>query len=388
MREFEIVVYGATGFTGRLVAEYLAGAAGAGLRWAIAGRSRDKLRQIAREIGAPDDLPLIVADAGEPASLGAMAARAQVVLSTVGPYQLHGGPLVQACVAAGTGYVDLCGEPGWMRAMIDAHSSRARETGARLVFSCGFDSVPFDCGVQRLQALCQERWGHPAGLVRARVRAVRGGMSGGTLASLKATEYAIGSEPAARRLLDDPFALAPGFAGPEQPDMSRPRYDAMVDSWIVPFIMATINSKNVHRTNYLTGHAYGADFRYEEMALVRGDQEAAEVAARFDVLASLDFKPGEGPDPETLARGHFDILLVGEDRDGKRLAMSVKGKRDPGYTSTARMIAEAALCLSRDAPCIGGVWTPGALMGPALAARLEASDTMYFAEEPIGAAAG
>ena len=214
-REFDIIVYGATGFTGRLVAEYLAQHYTDGsLRWAMAGRSADKLAEVAGLIGAPAETPHIVADDESPASLRAMAARAQVVITTVGPYQLYGSDLLAACAETGTAYVDLCGEPAWMRRMIDAHHATAQRTGARIVFSCGFDSIPFDLGVLTLQQAAQERFGRPAPRVKGRVVKMKGGFSGGTAASLKATLAAGVRDPGVVKLMLDPFALTPGFPAP------------------------------------------------------------------------------------------------------------------------------------------------------------------------------
>jgi short subunit dehydrogenase-like uncharacterized protein len=232
-RDFEVVLYGATGFTGRLVAEYLArGSADADApRWAMAGRNLAKLEESRSEIGAPSATPLLIADAGDPAGLRSMAERTRVVISTVGPYQLYGSPLIEACVATGTGYVDLCGEPAWMREMIDAHEAAARSSGALIVFSCGFDSIPFDCGVQQLQKRCIERFGKSAPRIKGRVRKMRGTFSGGTAASLKATLAAAAKRPTLFKLLADPFALTPGFDGPSQPNGLLPYWDETVGAW-------------------------------------------------------------------------------------------------------------------------------------------------------------
>lgn len=217
-RDFDVIVYGATGFTGRLVAEYLVQAypdrAG---RWAMAGRSLDKLAEVRDLIGAPADTPLVAANADDPASLQAMAERATVILTTVGPYQLYGSGLVAACVKAGTAYVDLCGEPAWMRQMIDMHHEEAKASGARIVFSCGFDSIPFDLGVLTLQEAAKSKFGHPCPRVKGRVRKMQGGFSGGTAASLKATLAAAARDPSLIKLLTSSFALTPGFTGPHQP---------------------------------------------------------------------------------------------------------------------------------------------------------------------------
>jgi short subunit dehydrogenase-like uncharacterized protein len=376
MPDFDVIVYGATGFTGQLVAEYLVQAhpdrAG---RWAMAGRSSAKLGQVRDAIGAPADTPLVIADAGDPASLRAMAERTRVVVTTVGPYQLYGTPLVEACVAAGTGYVDLCGEPLWMRQMIDAHAAAARASGARIVFSCGFDSIPFDLGVWTLQEAARATHGQPAPRVKARVRAMKGGFSGGTAASLKATMAALARDPSLVRTMASAFALTPGFEGPSQPTGLVPFYDAAVGAWVAPFIMAPINTKNVHRTNLLLGGAYGSDFRYDEMVVVPGlgdlGKAAAEALAKLNPLAGEGGpKPGEGPSMEERESGHYDVLFVGELPDGGRVEAVVTGDRDPGYGSTSRMIAESAWCLVEDVAGDGGIWTPGALMAEPLRRRL------------------
>jgi short subunit dehydrogenase-like uncharacterized protein len=392
-RDFDVIVYGATGFTGRLVAEYLVTCAVGddAPRWAMAGRSLAKLEEIRSSIGAPSVLPLLVADAADSTALHSMAERARVVISTVGPYQLYGSPLVEACVATGTGYVDLCGEPAWMRDMIDAHEAAARASGARIVFSCGFDSIPFDCGVQQLQKRCGEVWGRPAPRIKARIRAMRGTFSGGTAASLKATLAAAAKRPALLKLLADPFALTPGFRGPSQPNTLLPHWDATVAAWVAPFIMAPINTKNVHRTNFLLGHPYGADFLYDEMIVAGlGDigKAAAEVIAKFNPLSSEKGpQPGEGPSREERESGFYDILFVAEAEGKQALRFAVKGDRDPGYGSTSKMIAEAALCLAREAPEQGGFWTPGALMGDALVKRLIEHAGLTFESAPASTAA-
>ncbi len=384
-RDFSIILYGATGFTGRLVAEYLAANYPA-LNWAIAGRSQSKLEQIRAEIGAPANLPLVTADASDPASLTAMASRADVIITTVGPYQLYGSDLVAACAATGTAYVDLCGEPAWMREMIDAHEAAAKSNGARIVFSCGFDSIPFDLGVQQLQKLCIERFGVPAPRIKGRVRSMKGGFSGGTAASLKATLSAAARNPSLLKILASPFGLTPGFQGPDQPNGLLPHWDSAVNAWVAPFIMAPINTKNVHRTDFLLGKPYGAAFRYDEMMVAPGLGELGKAAA--DAIAKANPlggeggpKPGEGPSKEERENGFYDILFVAKYDDGRTARLSVKGDRDPGYGSTSKMIAESALCLVEDVQGAGGIWTPGALMGGALKNRLETRAGLTFAAE-------
>ncbi len=382
--EFDIIVYGATGYTGRLVAQYLVQQYGAdtGLKWAMAGRSADKLAAVRDEIGAPTQLPLVVADTSDPASLYAMVERTRVVITTVGPYQLYGSELVAACAESGTDYVDLCGEPAWMRQMIDAHGETAARHGARIVFSCGFDSIPFDLGVFFLQQTAQERFGHTLARVKGRVRKMKGSFSGGTAASLKATMVAARESSEVLKLLTDPFALAPGFQGPAQPPANRPQYDEQLGSWAAPFVMAAINTRNVHRSNALLGHAYGEDFVYDEMLLTgpgdQGKATAEAVAGDRSLSSDKAPKPGEGPTAEERESGYYDILFIGEGR-GRQLKVSVSGKRDPGYGSTSRMIAESALCLLRDATeTPAGIWTTAPAMGEKLIARLTAHADLSF----------
>jgi len=385
-REFDVIVYGATGYTGRLVAEYLAQTyTGKNApKWAMAGRSQAKLEEVRDLIGAPASTPLVVANADDPASLRAMCNRATVILTTVGPYQLYGNDLVAACVETGTAYVDLCGEPGWMREMIDAHHAKAQETGARIVFSCGFDSIPFDLGVLTLQEAAQARFGRPAPRVKGRVRKMQGTFSGGTAASLKATLAAAAKNPGLIATLTSPFGLTPGFKGPTQPTGMIPEYDSALGAWVAPFIMATINTKNVHRTNLLLGHSYGADFVYDEMMVAPGlgdiGKAAAEAMAKMNPFAGEGGpKPGEGPSKEEREAGFYDILFIGEMPGGERIDAVVTGDKDPGYGSTSKMIAESALCLAQDVPdAKGGVWTPGAIMGAKLRDRLVAKAGLTF----------
>lgn len=384
--EFDIIVYGASGFTGRLVAEYLAKR---GIkRWAMAGRSAAKLAEVRDLIGAPKDTPLVEADASAPETLTAMCNRARVIITTVGPYQLYGPELVKACAETGTDYVDLCGEPAWMRHMIDAHDETAKRSGARIVFSCGFDSIPFDLGVWFLQQEAIRQNGAPAPRVKGRVRKMQGGASGGTIASLTETMKAAAKDLSIVGLLRSPFALTPGFEGPSQPSGMIPEYDSATGTWAAPFVMAPINTKNVHRSNFLLGHPYGADFTYDEMMMTTiGDAGKAIAEGIATALKSANPfgegpqpKPGEGPSAEEREAGFYDILFIGEYPDGKSIRASVKGDRDPGYGSTSKMIAESALTLLEvDTP--GGVVTPGAIMAKPLIARLTANAGLEFALE-------
>lgn len=372
-REFDVIVYGATGYTGKLVAEYLATRDPAP-RWAMAGRSREKLEAAREEAGVPADVPLIVADAADGEALAAMCRRTRVVLTTVGPYQLYGEPLLAACARTGTGYVDLCGEPAWMRAMIDRYDADAKASGARIVFSCGFDSIPFDLGVHEVQRCARAKFGRPAPRVKGRIRKMQGSFSGGTFASAKATMAAAARDPGILKLMIDPFALTPGFKGPSQPSGMVPEYDAAVGGWVAPFVMATINTKNVHRTNALTGHAYGTDFVYDEMMIAPGLGElgkaAAEAIAKMNPIGGdKGPAPGEGPTRTERQAGFYDLLFIAEMPDGDRAEAVVTGDMDPGYGSTSKMIAETALLLA-ETEGSGGIWTPTALLGDALRDRL------------------
>jgi short subunit dehydrogenase-like uncharacterized protein len=379
--EFDIIVYGASGFTGRLVAEYLTQR---GIeKWAMAGRNADKLADVRDLIGAPKDTPLIEADASVPETLTAMCNRTRVVLTTVGPYQLYGPELVAACAETGTDYVDLCGEPAWMREMIDAHDAKAKETGARIVFSCGFDSIPFDLGVWFLQQEAIKRHGKPAPRVKGRVRKMQGGASGGTIASLTETMKAAARNPSIIMLLKSSFALTPGFEGPSQPTGLVPEYDRATGTWTAPFVMAPINTKNVHRTNFLLDHQFGEDFVYDEMMITtigEAGKAMAEAIAKANPFGDSKLQPGEGPSKEERENGFYDLLFIGEYPDGREVRAAVTGDRDPGYGSTSKMIAESALTLlETDTP--GGVVTPGGIIAAPLLKRLEAHAGLTFTLE-------
>ncbi|RAK58478.1 saccharopine dehydrogenase [Phenylobacterium hankyongense] len=378
--EFDIIVYGASGYTGRLVAEHLAARYGVGgeVSWAMAGRSADKLAQVRDEIGAPQETPLVVADAADPASVRQMVRRAKAIITTVGPYQLYGSDLVAACAEAGTDYLDLSGEPNWMAAMIVAHDAQARASGARILHSCGFDSIPFELGVFFAEETAKAKLGAPAPRVKGRVRGLRGGLSGGTAASGAATMQALQKDPGLFALMVDPFALTPGFKGPGQPRGDKAEEDPDVGGEVSPFMMATINTKNVHRSNLLMGHPYGTDFVYDEM-VIGGPNGPASFEA---VGAAGAPKPGEGPSKAEREAGFYDILFIAIGADGRKVRVSVKGDMDPGYGSTSKMLAEAAICLVKECPDTpGGVWTPGAAMGRRLVDRLAARAGLTFTVE-------
>ncbi len=391
-RAFDLIVFGATSFVGRLLCEHLAERHGTDgpLRWAIAGRSADRLDEVAASTGS--DVERIVADALDPAAMASLAARARLVVSTVGPYATYGSELVGAVAEAGTDYCDLTGEPQWMQRMIDAHHHRAVQSGARVVHACGFDSIPSDLGVLFTQREAVKRFGEPCTRIGMRVKAASGGFSGGTVASGLAVIEELRSDPTLRRVLGNPYALAPEGqrSGVDQPGVGRPRRDALSGRWIGPFVMAPVNTKVVHRSHALLGRPWGDAFRYDEAVLAgRGARGLAKAGALgvglagFAGAASLGPvrsllrrfvlpKPGEGPDRESREAGFYDLRFFGMAADGRAIETRVTGDRDPGYGSTSRMLGEAATCLlERSHEAVpGGFWTPATAMGDALIERL------------------
>jgi short subunit dehydrogenase-like uncharacterized protein len=386
-REFDVVLFGATGYTGQLVADHLAAHA-RGARLALAGRNRERLQHVCSEIRS--SLPLLVGDSQDPAFVSQLAQRAAVVCSTVGPYSLYGERLVAACVDAGTSYCDLTGEVHFIRYMIDRYEERARQSGARIVHCCGFDSIPADLGTFYLQEQARARWGEPCEEVRARVTKMRGGSSGGTIASGQEVMKAAANDPALRRLLVNPYCLNPTGeqSGPDPKDRLGPQADPDF-GWTAPFIMAACNTRIVRRTNAVLGYPYGRNFRYDEaIATGRGPKGlltasaiSAGSAAMITAMAVAPLrtlsqrylpKPGQGPTREQRETGFFVYELVGTHGSDK-IRTRVSADRDPGYGATAKMLGQSALCLAQDAdrlPVQGGSWTPASAMGTALIDRL------------------
>lgn len=403
---YDIVVYGATSFVGRILCRYLLdkhGSGGGSLRFAIAARSAERLDALKRELGlSAASLPTLIADAADETALRSLVARTRVVVSTVGPYALYGEALVKACAESGTDYCDLTGEVQWIRRMIVRYESVARESGARIVHCCGFDSIPSDLGVYFVQQQCRKRLGARAERVKMRVRAMRGGFSGGTAASLLNVAKEVRRDPALRRELANPYSICPPSVGDaliRQPSVSGGRFDADFGVWVAPFVMAGINTRIVHRSNALFGYEYGRDFRYDEaVSIGRGikGRVAATltasglavfmIASAFGVTRALleRFvlpKPGEGPSPEAQQRGFFDLRFHARTSDGRVLRAKVTGDRDPGYGSTAKMLGEAAECLAFDiakGDRTGGFWTPATIFGERLIARLTARAGLAF----------
>jgi short subunit dehydrogenase-like uncharacterized protein len=392
-RRLDLIVFGATSFVGQLLCRRLVERQGIDgpLKWAIAGRNAAKLDQVATDTGA--DVERIVADASDAGALATMAADTRVVASTVGPYALYGSTLVAAVAAAGTDYCDLTGETQWMRRMIDAHAATAEASGARIVHTCGFDSIPSDLGVWHLQQQALDRFDAPCEHVSMRVATMRGGASGGTIASMMNLMEEVAADPAMRKLLADPFALAPPDqrTGPRQPDVNRPMRDDASGQWVAPFVMAAVNTRVVHRSHALLGRPWGPAFTYDEAMLMgTGPLGAAKAGALSGGLAAgmglaalgptrralqrfVLPKPGEGPSPEAQEKGSFDLRFFGTTADGRTIRTRVTGDRDPGYSGTARMLAEAATALIElDADEVGGgFWTPATAFGDRLVERLE-----------------
>jgi short subunit dehydrogenase-like uncharacterized protein len=374
--EFDFVVYGATGFTGKLVVEYLQAKYSDNneINWAMAGRSLEKLNQVKTDLGVSNSVKILEVNSNDQASIEKMMEMTDCVLTTVGPYQLYGNEIVKSCAETGTDYVDLCGEPGWMHEIISKYNDKAKETGARIVFSCGFDSIPFDLGVLFLQDEVKKQTGRTSNKVRARVRVMEGEFSGGTAASFGATMASLKTNPELFSILGNPFSLSEGFQGPQQENDSKPVFDEALGVWVAPFFMAPINTKNVHRSNMLQNHAYGEDFLYNEMWVAGPGEEGEQIAkmmATANPMSGDDVpKPGEGPSKESREAGNYDVLFCA-DIEGSVISTSVTGDMDPGYGSTSKMIAESAICLVKDsAELKGGIYTPASSMGSKLIKRL------------------
>lgn len=393
-RIYDVVVWGASGFTGKLVTEYLCERYGTNrdLRWAIAGRNHAKLESVLAGLGTEaSDLPLIVSDSFDSEAMHKLASQTSVVLSTVGPYAKYGSSLVEACVANGTHYCDLAGEVQWMRKMIDQFQSAAEKSGARIVHSCGFDSIPSDIGVWFLQREAKKMHGEVCTDIKMLVKAIKGGASGGTFASMMNALEEGRRDRNIARVLVDPYSLNPEGQreGPDGGDQRGVEYHNDSGAWTAPFVMAAVNNRVVRRTNAVLNYPYGRDFRYSEATLIGsgpgGWLKSASITAGlggFMLVASSELgrsflakrvlpKPGEGPNKNQREAGFFNLLLFGNLGNGTQMRARVTGDRDPGYGSTSKMLSESAVCLARDdLPSRGGFWTPASAMGDALQARL------------------
>jgi short subunit dehydrogenase-like uncharacterized protein len=400
--EFDLVVFGATSFVGQILSRYLMETYGTGgeVRWAIAGRSESKLASLKAELGDnASALPVILADASDDDSLAAMCRQTRVIISTVGPYALYGEPLVKACVSTGTDYCDLTGEVQWIRRMIERYEDQARQTGARIVHCCGFDSIPSDMGVWFLQQKSEETFGQPCRDVRMRVKVAKGGLSGGTVASMINVAKEAGADPKLRKELANPFSICPPDhrSSTRQPSLKTAEFDKTFNAWLAPFVMGAINTRVVHRSNALQQARYGKEFTYDE-AIMTGKGTKGRLTA-YGIVAALGAfftasaikptrwvveklvpKPGEGPSPESQEKGFYDIRFVGRTEDGKTLITKVTGDRDPGYGSTGKMLGESGMCLAFDVKdeVPGGFWTPASALNGKLLERLTAKAGLTF----------
>jgi len=396
-REFDIVVFGATGFVGRLVAEYLAQAAPEGTRIALAGRSADRLEAVRSELSdSATDWPLIVADSSDKDAMDELAGRTRMVATTVGPYAKYGMTLVGACARAGTNYADLTGEVLFVRDSINRFQSLAHETGAKIVHACGFDSIPSDLGV--LAAFNAAQGDDAGDLLNTTllVKSLRGGFSGGTIDSLRNQVDQVKADRSLRHIVNDPYSLSPDRrAEPkpgDKPDGLSFRRDSRLGEWVGPFVMGPYNTRIVRRSNALTDWSYGRDFRYEEVmgfgnSLTSPVFAAGTSAGLGSAVIGMGFKPsrmvldrvlpapGEGPSEEDRANGRFRIEVHAQTTSGKRYVATVAAQGDPGYAATSVMLGQSALCLALDdLPAPGGVLTPATAMGTALIDRLREAD--------------
>lgn len=404
-REHDIVVFGATGFVGRLLADDLARHAPEGSRIALAGRSRARLEQVRSKLpGAAAGWPLVVADAGDAGDMSALAQSTRVVVTTVGPYARYGLPLGMACARAGTHYADLTGEVLYVRDLADASHETAVRSGARVVTSCGFDSVPSDLGVHLLHERAKADGAGGLGPTTLLVTRMRGGASGGTIDSMRSQLEVVVADPSRRKVVFDPFGLSPDRAddpdGRSERDILHPYRDAATGQWTAPFVMSPFNTRIVRRSNALRDHAYGPAFRYRE-AMGFGTDLRARLTA-LGLTAGLGIgmaamanplarplvdrvlpSPGEGPDEQARAAGRFRVELRTTTDSGARYVAVVAAKGDPGYAATAVMLGESALSLALDPLTSGGgVLTPAVAMGDALVDRLRARDfTMTLERE-------
>ena len=399
-KPYDLIVFGATSFVGQILTHYLVDTLGvkSDISWAIASRSESKLATLKDSLGTvASDLPLIIADSHDEASLQAMCSQTRVIISTVGPYALYGELLIKTCAETGTDYTDLTGEAHWIGQMKDKYNQAAEASGARIVNCCGFDSIPSDMGVFAMQQRAQAKFGHPLPHAKLRVKAMKGGASGGTIASMIEALKAAKADPKMR----NPYLLCGSDHqySIRAKSVSGPEFDTDFNCWTAPFVMEAINSRVVLHSNALLDMAYGRDFSYSEGMLtgkgLKGRIGAVMSTVAFGLLGvGLYFSPtrallekfvlpapGEGPTPEAQLNGYFDVRVHGRDDQGNQLMVKVTGDRDPGYGSTAKMLGQAGLCLALDIKKedrAGGFLTPSVAMGNALLERLEAHSGLAF----------
>ena len=384
---YDIIIWGASGFTGRLAVEYIyRNQNNSNLTWAVAGRNESKIKDILDG----KNVPILIADSHDKESLVDLVKKTKVILTTVGPYARYGSELVEACAENGTHYCDLTGEVHWMRHMITKYQNTAKESGAKIVHTCGFDSIPSDIGVYFLQKNMRELYGVNAKQIKYRTRGFSGGASGGTVDSLMSMMEQAKKDSSILKIIANPYALNDKDKGLDGPDKMSPYFDKDFDAWVGPFIMAGINTRVVRRTNELLNNIYGDNFEYNEGSITGkgpkgligattsgvvtgGMAGMAAFSPTRSILKSFLPKPGEGPSEETMENGFFEIELLGihpTDRD-KDMRVWIHGDKDPGYKSTAKMISESAMALAQDDLDVGGgFWTPASAMGDTLINRL------------------
>lgn len=405
-RSYAVVLYGATSFVGKITAHYLTSFLsnakdknGANVTWAIAGRDEDKLNKLQSELESPVDI--IIANSEDAASLDKMTKQTQVIISTVGPYLKYGEPLIKSCAENGTDYVDLTGEAIFIKDMMDKYQDTAKQSGARIVNSCGFDSIPSDLGVYFTQTKAEEKFGEACDVIHMRVKAAKGGLSGGTIASMATIFEEVGQDPSRRKQVANPYLLNDDKEAPNvrQTNISKPEYDSEHNRWVAPFVMASINTRVVHRTNQLLDYEYGRDFKYDEAMWMKDGVKGklssyAMSAGLFGFATAMMVKPsreflskhvlpksGSGPSKDEQENGYFDIRFFAHTAKKDAIHTKVTGDKDPGYGSTSRMLAQAALCLAQDISkedVGGGFWTPASAMGEDLLARLEEHAGLSF----------
>jgi len=402
--KFDIVIFGATSFVGQILTHYMLNqfAVEGELKWAIAGRSQNKLKELKQSLGiAGENLDILVADAADEDSLRLLCGSTRVVISTVGPYALYGEPLVKTCVALGTDYCDLTGEVQWIAKMLEQYEGQAKISGARIVNSCGFDSLPSDLGVYFLQQHAKQKFGETCSSIKMRVKKMKGAASGGTVASMTNIFKEVASNPALRKILANPYAICPPDHGNtvRQDNMNRPQYDNDFNSWVAPFVMAVINTRIVHRSNALVAGGYSQHFEYNEAMLTGKGLMGSGIAAgvgfglgsfamaavipptRWAMEKFILPKPGEGPSQDAQEKGFYDLRFYGKTDSGQEIRCKVTGDQDPGYGSTAKMLGQAAACLAQDISkdkVSGGFWTPASIFGTQLIARLESHAGLTF----------
>ena len=405
-RPYAIILYGATSFVGQITAHYLTNFLsnaknkdGSNVTWAIAGRDEKKLNELQSTLESKVDI--VIANSNNPASLDEMTKQTQVIISTVGPYLKYGEPLIKSCAENGTDYVDLTGEAIFIKDMMDKYQETAKQSGARIVNSCGFDSIPSDLGVYFTQAKAEETFGETCNVIHMRVKAAKGGISGGTIASMATIFEEAGEDKARRKQVANPYLLNDDTDAPNvrQDNVSKPEYDSTHKRWLAPFVMASINTRIVHRSNQLLGYEYGRDFKYDEAMWMKDGVKGklssyAMSAGLLGFATAMTIKPsrdllskhvlpksGSGPSKEEQENGYFDIRHFGQTPKNDTITVKVTGDKDPGYGSTSRMLSQAALCLAQDISkedVGGGFWTPASAMGDKLIARLEEHSGLSF----------